>query len=112
MLAYWLPKRKGGRATLSRCWQTASSSCGASGQKLDRAAFLADVPNQAHRGRQAHQPETHQLGGCTIYTCIVTTTQNPDGSPNAGRFWNTRLIVQQDGQWRCEAWQSLKVCTE
>jgi hypothetical protein len=52
------------------------------------------------------------LGDCIIYTCIVTTTQNPDGSPNAGRFWNTRLFVQQDGQWRSAAWQSLRVCAE
>ena len=33
-----------------------------SGQKLDRAAFLADVPNQSRRGRRAAQPAVHQLG--------------------------------------------------
>ncbi len=74
-----------------------------SGQKLDRAAFLAEVPNQGQRGRCAGQPAVHQLGGCAIYTCIVTTTQNPDGSPNPGRFWNTRLFVQEAGRWRCAA---------
>ena len=83
-----------------------------SGQKLDRAAFLADVPNQGHRGRRAAQPEVHQLGSCTIYACIVTTTQNPDGSPNPGRFWNTRLFVQEAGRWRCAAWQVMRVCDE
>jgi len=81
-----------------------------SGQKLDRPAFLADIPNQSHRGRQAWQPEVHLVGSCAIYTCMVTTTQNPDGTPNPGRFWNTRLFVQVDGQWRCEAWQVMKVC--
>ena len=79
------------------------------GQKLDRQAFLADVPSKSQRGRQAWQPEVRLLGNCAIYTCIVTTTQNPDGTPNPGRFWNTRLFVQQDGHWRCAAWQVTKV---
>jgi hypothetical protein len=83
-----------------------------SGQKLDRAAFLADVPNQSHRGRRAEQPAVHQVGSCAIYTSIVTTTQNPDGAPNPGRFWNTRLFVQEDGQWHCAAWQVMKLCDE
>ena len=73
------------------------------GQKLDRAAFLADVPDRKHRGRQAVQPEVHQYKDCAIYTCIVTTSQNP------GRFWNTRLFVLEDGHWRCAAWQVTEV---
>ena len=83
-----------------------------SGQKLDRAAFLADVPHQSRRGRRAGQPAVHQLGGCAIYTCIVTTTRNPDGSPNPSRFWNTQLFVQEAGRWRCAAWQVMKLCDQ
>lgn len=81
-----------------------------SGQKLGRAAFLDDVPNQRNRGRRAAQPEVHQTESCIIYTCIVTTVQNPDGTPNPGRFWNTRLFIQEGGSWRCAAWQVLKIC--
>lgn len=81
-----------------------------SGQRLDRAAFLADVPNQSHRGRQAEQPEVHWLEGCAVYTCLVTTTQNPDGTPNYGQFWNIRLFVLDAGNWRCAAWHVMKVC--
>jgi hypothetical protein len=80
-----------------------------SGQRLDRLAFLADVPNQSQRGRQVSQPEVHLVGGCVIYTCIVTTAHNPDGTPNPGRFWNTRLFVQEAGRWRYAAWQVTKV---
>lgn len=75
------------------------------GKKLERADYLNDVPRQAHRGRQATQPELHQVGGCIVFTCIVSTTQNPDGTTNVGRFWNTRLWVNQNGQWRCAVWQ-------
>jgi hypothetical protein len=80
-----------------------------SGQKLDRAAFLADVPNQCNRGRRAEQSEVNHAGSCATYTCIVTTAQNPDGSANPGRFWNTRLFVQEDGRWRCAAWQVTRI---
>ena len=54
-------------------------------------------------GRQAVQPEVHQYKDCAIYTCIVTTSQNP------GRFWNTRLFVLEDGHWRSAAWQVTEV---
>jgi hypothetical protein len=80
-----------------------------SGEKMDRKKFLSAVPDNANRGRKAEQPRVNLTGSCAIYTCIVTTIRNPDGTPNAGRFWNTRLFVPERGQWRCASWQVMQI---
>ncbi|MDH4135457.1 MAG: cupin domain-containing protein [Anaerolineae bacterium] len=80
------------------------------GEKSKRQAFLDAVPDNANRGRRTAQPNVQLAGRCAIYTCIVTTTQNPAGTPNPGRFWNTRLFVRENGQWRCLTWQVMKIC--
>jgi hypothetical protein len=80
------------------------------GEKVERKDFLDDVSKNANRGRHAAQPNVQLVGQCAIYTCLVTTTQNPDGTPNPGRFWNTRLFVNENGHWRCATWQVMKVC--
>jgi len=82
------------------------------GQTADRQAFLDGVPGSANRGRSAAQPRVHRIGECIVFTCIVTTTRDPDGTPNHGRFWNTRLFIRQNGQWRCAAWQVMKICDD
>ena len=63
------------------------------------------MPDNAGLGRTADQPEVRLYGDCAVFTCVVTTTKNPDGSPGGGRFWNTRLFVRQAGKWLCVAWQ-------
>ena len=75
----------------------------ASGKKENRQEFLDAVPANANRGRSAAEPNVYSVGECTVYTVLVTTTQNPDGTPNAGRFWNTRLFISEHGQWLCAA---------
>jgi hypothetical protein len=81
----------------------------ASGVKQDRQTFLDAVSSNANRGRTAEQPEVRLYGGCAVFTCIVMTMQNPDGSPNTGRFWNTRLFVPEQRQWYCVVWQATKI---
>ncbi len=81
----------------------------ATGVKQDRQTFLDAVSSNANRGRTTEQPEVRLYGDCGVFTCIVMTMQNPDGSPNAGRFWNTRLFVREQSQWRCAAWQTTKI---
>ena len=81
----------------------------ATGVKQDRQSFLDAVSSNANRGRTAEQPEVRLYGDCAVFTCIVITTQNSDGTPNAGRFWNTRLFVREQSQWRCVAWQTTKI---
>ena len=82
----------------------------ASGKKENRQAFLDAVPANANRGRSAGEPNVYSVGECAVYTVLVTTTQNPDGTPNPGRFWNTRLFISEHGQWRCTGWQVMRIC--
>lgn len=77
----------------------------ASGVKQDRQAFLDAVPDNANRGRSAAEPDVYTVGECAVYTVIVTTTQDADGTPNPGRFWNTRMFLKENGQWGCAGWQ-------
>ena len=82
----------------------------AGGARQDREVFLGTVAANAHRGRSAAKPDIYSVGECAVYTVIVTTTQDPDCTPNPGRFWNTRLFISEHGQWRCTAWQVMKIC--
>jgi hypothetical protein len=75
----------------------------------DRQQYLDDAPKNANRGRTAENPQVLLAGKAALYTCTITTTQNPDGTPNPGRFWNARLFIQEGGAWRCAAWQAFKV---
>jgi hypothetical protein len=80
------------------------------GEKVERQAFLDAVPDNANRGRSAVQHNVYRVGQCAVYTCIVTTTQNPDRTPNHGRFWNTRLFIRENEKWRCLTWQVMRIC--
>jgi hypothetical protein len=79
------------------------------GEKFDREKFLSSIPANKNRGRAATWSSIQQVGQCVIYISIVTTTQNPDGKPNPGRFWNTRLFVKENGGWCCRSWQVMKI---
>ena len=105
----------GATASLAPHLANAFSIVRSSGQKSDRQAFLDAVPANAHRGRNASQANVHLLGQSSharivraLHTCMVTITQNPDGSPSSGRFWNTQLFVRE-GQWRCLTWHVMKI---
>ena len=76
----------------------------ASGEKMDRQAFLSAVPANANRGRGASQSEVHLVGECAVFTCVVTTTQT-----NPGHFWNTRLFIRENGQSLCAAWHVVRI---
>ena len=80
-----------------------------SGKKENRQAFLDAVPANANRGRTADQLEIHPYGDCAVVIICVTTSQNKDGAPAVGRFWNTRVFIRQSGQWRCVAWQVTEI---
>jgi hypothetical protein len=79
------------------------------GTKLDKEQFRNAIPTNKNRGRMAAQTNVQVMVPYAIYTCIVTTTQNPDGTPNPGRFWNTRLFVKENGNWCCLSWQVMKI---
>lgn len=77
------------------------------GEKLDRTAYLASVSTNGHRGRSASEIRVQKCGEVAVCTSVVTTTQQPDGTLDPGRFWNTQLFVRQEGKWYCAEWQIL-----
>lgn len=80
-----------------------------SGVTHDRQKFLEEAPKNAHLGRKAEQPQVLRVGNCVLYTCFVTTTHKPDGTASPGRFWNARVFIQDSGEWRCAAWQVVRI---
>lgn len=104
-----LAEEDGDQADLEPLLADGFSIIRASGVRQDRQAYLDAVTANAHRGRTADQPEVQLYGDCAVFTCIVTTTQNSDGTPNPGRFWNTRVFVREKGEWHCAAWQVTKI---
>lgn len=81
----------------------------ATGLKQNRDEFLEAVPDNAGRGRTAHQLEVRPYAGWAFVTCRVATTRNGDGTPGGGNFWNTRVFVRDPQGWRCAAWQATKI---
>ena len=81
----------------------------ASGVRQDRQTFLKAVPDNAHRGRIADQLEIHPYGDCAVVIIRVTTSQNKDGAPAIGHFWNIRTFIRQSGEWHCVAWQVTEI---
>jgi hypothetical protein len=79
------------------------------GEKIDRDEFLAAVSANANRGRTASDFHVDLVGECAVFTCVVATTKRPDGAPDAARFWNTRLFIRENGQWRCAQWQVARI---
>lgn len=75
------------------------------GARQDRASYLSDMPTNANRGRTGDAPEIHLCPECAVVISVVHVSQKPDGSPDVGHFWNTRVFVREDGQWRCISWQ-------
>jgi quercetin dioxygenase-like cupin family protein len=79
------------------------------GEQADRGEFLAAVPTNANRGRTASDLQVHLVGECAVFTCVVETTKRPDGAPDIARFWNTRLFIRENGQWRCAQWHVVRI---
>ncbi len=77
----------------------------ASGAKQDREAYLNAVGTNAHRGRTAEEPEIRLYHGCAVVIIRVTISEKQDGALTVRRFWNTRVFIRQEEQWRCATWQ-------
>ncbi|MCG3156425.1 MAG: hypothetical protein DKINENOH_03049 [bacterium] len=82
----------------------------ASGEKQNRQQFLEAVPANKNRGRSADQVEVRLYDDRAIFACRVTTnTRDKDGNQAINYYWNTRLFVRENGEWRCAAWQVMKI---
>jgi len=73
----------------------------AGGAKQDRKAFLGDVAANAHLGRTAEEPEIRLYRDCALAIIRVTTSEKQNGALTVRRFWNTRVFIWQEEQWRC-----------
>ena len=81
----------------------------AKGNKQNRQDFLKALPENAHLGRSAEEPEVQIFGDCAVYTCRVTTLRKPDGTEITRQFWNTRFFIKEEGKWRCQIWQVIEI---
>ena len=77
----------------------------ANGVKQDRQAFLDAVPDNAHRDRIAKEPEIHVYHDCAVVILRVTTSEHREGALMVRHFWNMRVFLRREGDWRCAAWQ-------
>jgi len=77
----------------------------AGGARQDREVFLGAVAANAHRGRTAEEPEIRLYRDCAVVIIRVTTSEKQDEALTVRRFWNTRVFIWQDDQWRCATWQ-------
>lgn len=81
----------------------------ANGRKENRQEFLGAVPANARRGRTADVPDIRVYGDWAVIVIQVNTSENADGTEALRSFWNTRVFVQQDGEWQCVAWQVTEI---
>ena len=81
----------------------------ASGERQNRDDFLNSVRQNRDRGRRASQPQVQIIADTAMYSCMIETTRNPDGTPNPGSFINTRMFIRENDEWRCSAWQVTRI---
>ena len=48
-------------------------------------------------------------GECAVVHLKMTTLRNTDGAVIRRHFWNTRMFVQQGGEWKCAVWQVTEI---
>ncbi len=77
----------------------------AGGARQDREAYLNAVGTNAHRGRTAEEPEIGMYGNFAVVIIRVTTSEKQNEALTVRRFWNTRVFIWQEEQWRCATWQ-------
>ena len=67
----------------------------------DRQTMLDEVPANARRGRAIDEVRVTIYGTSAVVTSHLTI-RNEDAT---NHFWNTKVFVKQDGEWRCHVWQ-------
>lgn len=66
-----------------------------------RQAMLDAIAANAGKGRAVDEVSVKLYGDSAVVTSHLTTRNQ--GTVN--QFWNTKVFVKQDGEWRCRAWQ-------
>jgi hypothetical protein len=100
----------GDAGALASCLDSEFTIVRANGERQDRRAFLEDVPHKAHRGRTATQWVVRLYGECAVFSCCVETlSRDTNGGEVADHFWNARLFRRRGEDWRCAAWQVMRI---
>jgi hypothetical protein len=81
----------------------------ATGIRQNREEFLKAVPANVNRGRSAETPKIYPYGDCAVVAVQVSTSKNADGTETLKHYWNTRVFVRQDDEWRCVSWQVTEI---
>lgn len=72
----------------------------------DKAAMRAAVPGNANKGRAVDEVSVKVYGDSAVVGSHLTTTS---AQGEVKQFWNTKVFVRQDGQWRCRTWQVARI---
>lgn len=76
----------------------------------DKPAMLCRVATDAsHRKREVDNKseEVKIFGDSAIVTCRITLKEE-DGEI-VGHFWNTKVFVRQEEDWKCLVWQVARI---
>jgi hypothetical protein len=102
-------EQSGDRATITQHTHSDFTMIRLNGEQQDREQFLNSIPAEYKPEYLAAQSNVHLVGQCAIYTSIVATSHNPDGTPGNDCFWITRLFVKEKGQWVCQSWHVMNI---
>ncbi|HLO30220.1 MAG TPA: nuclear transport factor 2 family protein [Anaerolineales bacterium] len=102
-------EEEGNRAPLEHFLHPCFIIVRSNGDKQDKEQFLNSVVMNKNLGRASTSGNIHTTGQYSLYTGIVTTAHNQNGTPNLGYFRNTRLFVKENGQWTCLFWQVTQI---
>ncbi len=88
-------------ATLSEgFWMVRSSD----GEPRQKAEFLDEVAKAPRATREVVREQIEKVTDSCAIVSSVLKFQRPE-DPAASYFWNTKVFVKHDGEWRCRAWQ-------
>lgn len=76
----------------------------------DKPAMLCRVAadtSQRIREVDNESEEVRIFGDSAVVTCRITLKE--EGGEVFGQFWNTKVFVNREGEWKCVVWQVAKL---
>jgi hypothetical protein len=74
----------------------------------DKPAMLCRVAaDTSHRRREVDAEEVKVYGDSAVVTCRVTLKE--ESGKIFGYFWNTKVFVRREKDWKCIVWQVARI---
>jgi hypothetical protein len=74
----------------------------------DKPTMLRRVAaDTSRRKREVDHDNIKVYGDSAVVTSRVTLKEA--SSDIVGRFWNTKVLVRREGQWKCLVWQVVRI---